>query len=51
MCMPPTTLTLTTSWMKLERWLSQLFSAHAKDNTIVYITIFGNCFELGDLWP
>jgi len=28
-----------------------LFPVHAKDNTIVYITIFGNCFELGDLWP
>ena len=28
-----------------------LFPVHAKDNTIVYITIFGTCFELGDLWP
>ena len=28
-----------------------LFPVHAKDNTIVYINIFGNCFELGDLWP
>ena len=28
-----------------------LFPVHAKDNTIIYINIFGNCFELGDLWP